>query len=363
MDRQSDFRMKIETIRSILSKKGVDGVEIKSQANFSYVTRGRGFIGLASVMACASLFVTQNRVVLIGENIDAQRLYEEQLLSNPDIELMMFPWDEPHQRNLMIDQFAKGLKIVSESDLDNELYEIRTHLSDYDSQSFRELSREAAHIVENICKKLKKGITEYALAGELSKQLWENNIEPITLLVAFDKRGHLYRHPVMVDNHLENYALVGICGRRNGLIVSLTRDVLLKNDPEIVEKHSKCVRVNAAFWNKLVPGTPISEVFAAGVAQYGIEGYPLEYKAHHQGGLTGFIPRELRATFESKHVIRSGEAYAFNPTINGAKVEDTVLVTDTGLEILTYTGNYVYENCVLFGENVKIPTVFVVEDH
>ncbi|MBE0450283.1 MAG: M24 family metallopeptidase [Clostridia bacterium] len=361
MDRLSDFRIKIDAIRSILKTKGFDGIEIKSQTNFSYVTRGRGFIGLASVMACASLFITNNRVVLVGENIDAQRIFDEQLLSNPDIDLMIFPWDEPDHRNVIVESFAKNLKIATEVDLEHELYEIRTRLSEYDMDAFRELGKEAATIIENICKQLKKGIREYELAGEISKQLWEKNIEPITLLVAFDGRGQKYRHPVMVENRLENYALVGICGRRNGLIVSLTRDVLLKHDAEIMDHHSKCIRVNASFWNKLKPGTSVSEVFAAGVAQYGIEGYPLEYKEHHQGGLTGFIPRELRASFESKHVIRSGEAYAFNPTLKSAKVEDTVLVTNNGLEILTYTGNYSYENCTIMGKNINVPTVFVIE--
>lgn len=361
MDRQKDFRIKIKAIRSILSVKGFDGVELKSQSNFSYVTRGRGFIGLASVMACASLFVTNNRIVLIGENIDAKRLYEEQLMSNPDVELVLFPWDEPEKRSVLVEKFTKGLSIATESEIENELFKIRTSLSDYDKEDLRKLSLEAALVVENICKKLKPGISEYALAGEISKQLWENNIEPITLLIAFDERALKFRHPVMTANQLENYALVGICGRRNGLIVSLTRDVLIKHDSEMIEKHEKCARINAAFWNGLIPGKQVSEVFSQGVAQYEVEGDSVEYKEHHQGGLTGFIPRELRATFESEHIVRSGEAYAFNPTFKGAKVEDTVLVTDNGLEVLTYTDNYAYETCEVGGKNIKIPTVFVIE--
>lgn len=361
MDRQSDFRTKIRAIRSILLNKGLDGVEIKLQSNFSYVTRARAFIGLASVIACASLYVTKDRIVLVGENIDAQRLYDEQLLSNPDIELMTFPWDEPEIKKTLVNSFAEGLNIANEADLEKEFFEIRSRLSDYDIQDFRELSFKAANILEKICKKLKPGISEYALAGEISKQLWENNIEPITILIAFDERALKHRHPVMTNNCLKNYALAAICGRRNGLIVSLTRDVLLKADFKMMEKHSKCVRVNAAFWSGLIPGNILSKVFSQGVEQYKIEGYPDEYKEHHQGGLTGFVPREIRANFKCDHVIRSGEVYAFNPTIKGAKVEDTVLVTDSGLEVLTYTGNYAYENCEIRGKKIEMATVFIVE--
>lgn len=355
-----DFDYKINAVRQILERTGYEGVEIKSQANFSFITRGRGFVGLASTIACCSLFITTERVCLVGENIDAKRVYQEQLLSNPKVELKAFPWDEPAKRALLVSELTEGKPMAQETDIEPELFEVRTLLSEYDKEDFRSLCREAAHIVENICKKLTVGISEYELAGEISKELWSNNIEPITLLVAFDERAMQYRHPVMTGNVLKNYALVGICGRRNGMIVSLTRDVLLKPDVEIVEKHSKCIRVNAAIWNSLKIGNTVSDTFKSAIEQYALEGYPLEYKEHHQGGLTGFIPRELRASLECSHIIREGEAYAYNPTIQGSKVEDTVLVTKNGLEILTYTGSYAYESCEVNGKMVMVPTAYTI---
>ena len=360
MERELDFEYKIKALREILDRMGYDGVEIKSQANFSFITRGRGFIGLASTIACCSLFITRERVCLVGENIDAKRVYQEQLLSNPKVELMAFPWDEPSKRGVMVDEITAGKRMAQESDIEPELFKIRTLLSEHDKEDFRRLCLETAQLVENICKNLTPGIREYELAGVISKELWCNNIEPITLLVAFDERAMQYRHPVMTGNLLKNYALVGICGRRNGLIVSLTRNVLLTPDMEMMEKHSKCIRVNGAIWNSLKVENKVSDTFKSAMEQYGLEGYPLEYKEHHQGGLTGFIPRELRATLECSHVIRAGEAYAYNPTIQGAKVEDTILVTEEGLEILTYTGSYAYEMCEVDGKQVALPTVYII---
>ena len=363
MDRRTDFKMKVDAIRQILDDAGFDGVEIKSQSNFSYVTRGRGFIGLASTVACASLYILKNRIVLFGENIDAQRMYVEQLDSNQDVDLIMFPWDEPEERAIRLNSFTKDMRIANESDLETELFNLRTILSEFDREDFKLLCQTSAQVVEGICKTLKPGLSEYELAGEIAKQLWANNIEPITILVAFDERALRYRHPVMTDNRLKNYALVGICGRRNGLIASVTRDVLVNGDDEMIEKHKKCARVNAAFWSSLQPGTNVSEIFAKGVAQYGVEGVPIEHKEHHQGGLTGFVPRELRASHLSNHVVRINEAYAFNPTIQGAKVEDTVLVTENGIEILTYTGDYAYETIDIGGKSINIPTVYVMDGY
>jgi Xaa-Pro dipeptidase len=362
MRREEDFLYKVEAIRNILKEKNFDGIEIKSQPNFSYVTRGRGFIGLASVVACGSLFITLDRICLVSENIEIMRLYTEQLNSNSQVEPFGFPWDEPAKREGIVKELAAGLKIASEGDLEAELFKLRTVMTPYDIEEYKKLSYEAAVLLEEICKNLKKGISEYELAGEISNKLWSNNIEPITILIAFDERALKYRHPVMTDNRLKNYALVGICGRRNGLIVSLSRDVLLNHDEEMVQKHTKCAMVNAAFLSGIKIGNTVRNIYEKGLGEYARQGYPLEHKEHHQGGLTGFIPRELRANTGSAHLVRKDEAYAFNPTIQGAKCEDTVLVTENGIEVMTYTGNYAYVTCDIDGEEFVMPTVYVINN-
>ena len=360
--REVDFLNKIEAVRTILSEKGFDGVEIKSQANFSYLTRGRGFIGLASTAACGSLFITLDRIFLVSENIEIMRLYKEQLDSNPSVEPIGFPWNEPKKRDLIVNEITEGLNLATEEELASEIFKLRSVMTPYDREEYQKLCYETAVLIEETCMNIQKGISDYELAGEISNKLWSNNIEPITTLIAFDQRALNYRHPVMAGAQLENYALVGICGRRNGLIVSISRDVLLKNDDEMVLKHEKCAMVNAAFLSGLKAGNTLEKVFERGLMEYEKQGYPLEYKEHHQGGLTGFIPRELRANYGSTHMVRHNEAYAFNPTIQGSKCEDTVLVTEKGINVMTYTGNYAYVTCDIDGEKFVMPTVYVVND-
>ena len=360
MQRNEDFLYKIGEVRKHLKNRGFDGVEVKSQANFSCITRGRGFIGLASVVACGSLLITLDDVCLITENIEAHRLFTEQLNSNPMIKVMAFPWDEPQRREEILCGITSGLKVVAENELEAEFFKLRTTLSPYDIEDYRKLCHEAAVILEDICKGLTVGISEYQLAGIIAKELWSANIEPITTLIAFDERALLHRHPVMTENTLKNYALVGICGRRNGLIVSITRNVMIEKDDAMLIKHEKCAMVNAAFMEGLKIGNSLNDVFLSGIDQYAKQGYPLEYKEHHQGGLTGFVPREIRANIGCNHLVSENEAYAFNPTLQGSKCEDTVLVTSNGIEVLTYTGNYAYVSCELNGVLHKMPTVFVI---
>jgi Xaa-Pro aminopeptidase len=360
MRRDEDFLYKITIIRDILKNKNYDGIEIKSQVNFSFITRGREFIGLASVMACGSLLITQNKVYLLAENIEATRLYKEQLNSNPLIEVLSYPWDEQSIRNDIRNNITKELKIANEEELATELFELRTVMTTYDKSTYKELSKDCAVILENICKNLKQEISEYELAGEISKQFWSANIEPITILIAFDERALQYRHPVMTDNKLKNYAMVGVCGRRNGLITSLTRNVLINNNEKMVEKHYKCAKVNAAYLSELKVGNSLEYIFNKGVSEYEEQKYPLEYKKHHQGGLTGFMAREIKANIGCSHIVRENEVYAFNPTIQGSKCEDTVLITNDGLDVMTYTGNYEYISFEINNQTLHIPTVYVI---
>lgn len=358
--RYDDFLYKISKLRDYLKNRNYSCIEINSQTNFSYITRGRGFIGLASNVACGSLFITLDNVYLVADNVEANRLFCEQLGSNNDVKVMEYPWDDTSKKGDIVLNITKGLKVADETILSNELFELRTVMTEYDIDDYRKLSKDTAKIVENICKNIKKGISEYQLAGEISKRLWSNNIEPITILIAFDNRALKYRHPVMKGNILSNYALVSVCGRRNGLIVSLSRDVLIDVDEEMLKKHVKCAKVDAAFTSSLEVGNSIENVFKKGIEEYKNQGYELEYKYHHQGGLTGYIPREIKANIGCNHKVRENEVYAFNPTIQGAKCEDTILVLKDKIEVLTYTGQYDYVECEIDGRKIIKPTVYVI---
>ncbi len=362
MKKSENIHYKVERIREILKNRGYDALEINSQVNFSYVTGGRGFIGLASTVSCGSLIITPQKVILVSENIESERLYVEQLNQEPFIEKKACFWDEPEKRTEFIKELKEQYNLASEDDIATELFMLRTVMTSWDSECIQKLSIEAARVLEEICKGLAVGVSDYALAGQISKALWERNIEPITILIGFDERALAYRHPVMHGAVLKNYALVGICARRNGMITSISRDVLIKADALMIEKHRKCACVNAMFLNGLQMGERLGAVYQKAIDVYAQEGFLGEEKLHHQGGLTGFVPRELKAVRQSNHVIRENEVYAFNPTIQGAKVEDTVMTTKDGVRNLTYTGTYNYIDVNIDDKTYKIPTVYVIKE-
>jgi Xaa-Pro aminopeptidase len=87
-------------------------------------------------------------------------------------------------------------------------------------------------------------------------------------------------------------------------------------------------------------GETAGDVFDDIAAAFDAVGEPDEWKHHHQGGAAGFAGREWIATPESDEAVEVPLAYAYNPTVRGAKSEDTVLLTDDGAEVLTSTGEW-----------------------
>lgn len=89
-----------------------------------------------------------------------------------------------------------------------------------------------------------------------------------------------------------------------------------------------------------VPGATLGDVLRAAQAAYEKYGFADEWTQHHQGGPTGYLTREERATPESKTIIRLNQAFAWNPTIAGTKSEGTTLLTEQGPEVITVTGDW-----------------------
>jgi Xaa-Pro dipeptidase len=72
-------------------------------------------------------------------------------------------------------------------------------------------------------------------------------------------------------------------------------------------------------------------------AAYGEVGYPGEEAKHHQGGAIGYRAREWVAHPKSPESVQDPEAFAWNPSITGTKVEDTALLVNGRIEIMTST--------------------------
>ena len=126
-------------------------------------------------------------------------------------------------------------------------------------------------------------------------------------------------------------------GRRHGLICAVTRmRAFTPLTPAERATYSGLLAIEAAYLDATRPGARIGDIVAAGTAAYAAHGFPAdEWHAHHQGGPNGYTTRDYLASPATDHVAVERQAFAWNPSGGGFKVEDTVLATADGVEILS----------------------------
>ena len=188
---------------------------------------------------------------------------------------------------------------------------------------------------------MEPGWTEWQVAAEEARGLRESGMWPAVLLVGADDRLSRYRHPVPTESPVARCCMVVVCAERGGLIANLTRIVHFGAVPdELRAKQQVAAEVDAALIGASRPGAALGEVFRGGMEAYARAGMPDEWRNHHQGGTTGYNTRDVIATPDSPELLVTGQAVAWNPSVPGAKSEDTFLVTDEGPELLTPTPDW-----------------------
>jgi Xaa-Pro aminopeptidase len=344
MDRSHELEAKLARVRRLLEEEGLRAALFATHANFAWLTGGgRNYVSVTSERGVAAILVTPGQVYLLADNIERQRLEEEEL-AGLELEAREFPWWSGSlagealriapAEGLLTDVPVPGARLLTPGDA----LALRNPLLPPEMDRYRALGEQVSVVLTHVAFHCRPALSEHQLAGMLARGLTDFGITPAVTLAAVDERVYTRRHPLPTDRRLERYAMLVVGARKDGLNLSATRLVHFGPVPaELRERHLACARVDAAFLAATRPGAPLAEVFHAGQEAYAAEGCPDEWQKHHQGGPTGYAGRDLRAVPGSPGQAHLHQAFAWNPSISGTKSEDTVLVTDAGLEVLSRT--------------------------
>jgi Xaa-Pro dipeptidase len=185
---------------------------------------------------------------------------------------------------------------------------------------------------------LEPGLSERTMAARVAAGLLERGIEPSVLLMAVDERILRYKHAVAQNAILRHFGMLNLCSRRWGLAISITRFVHFGPMPrQLADAFTVAAEANARLLAATKIGASSAELFATVADTYTSLGHPGEEHNHHQGGATGYSEREWLATPAGKERVVNRQAFAWNPSVAGGKVEDTVLLRDGAIELLTGT--------------------------
>lgn len=309
-------------LRGWMAERGLEQFFVQNPENFAWLTGGGENTVVAFRPVGATLEVTPGTVRLHSSRIEAPRLRDEEL---PDLEVITYPWYEALPRG--------------PNDSIHDLTPLRLVLSAEEQDRFRLLGQETASTLGESVRFADPQWSEYDLAGAASEGLIAKGIQPLVLLVAGEERVFRYRHPVPKQSPLGRLSMAVVCGRRDGLVVSATR-LRSFGHPEAKVLNEQVCQVEAAMLNASKPGATLGEVLGATKAAYAAIGKAEEFENHHQGGIAGYRPREVLAVPGEGTRLEVGMALAWNPSLPGGKLEDTFLLTDTGLENLTADPNW-----------------------
>ncbi|MGK0619755.1 M24 family metallopeptidase [Meiothermus cerbereus] len=304
-------------LRAWMEARGYTHFFVQQPENFAWLSGGDNTVVVFRPVA-AWLEVTPASVRLHASQIEAGRLLDEEVMG---LEVVRYPWYSPPAPE-------------GPSDLEHDLTPLRLVLSPEEQARYRTLGQDAATALGESLRFADPDWSEYELAGAISEALLSKGIQPLVLLVAGEERLFRYRHPIPKQQRLGRLFMGVVCGRRHGLIANLSR-LRSFGHPEAQHLNQQICQVEAAALEASRPGATLGEVLEKIRAAYQAIGYPQEFENHHQGGLTGYKSREVLARPDQPTRLEPGMALAWNPSLPGAKVEDTFLLGEQGLENLT----------------------------
>jgi len=269
----SAFNERIQPLRDLMKAKGLDAFVLRRNPNLAWAIAGRAHVPTTIDMACFDLIITQDSATAITNVVEAPRLIAEELPA--EVKVQTVKWSEGRDPLL-----PTGSKVGCDQpgadrfDLGVEVEMIRASLIKSDLARFKEICVDAAVALGNAMKQVENSDREIDVAGLITHSLWQADLEIAFLGVAGQDRVHKFRHPLPTEAVVGNRVSASICA-----------------------KHE---------WTK-----------------------------HHQGGPTGFLPRDWPANQSTVRLIAPNQPIAWNPTGKGWKAEDTIVATDSGVKLLS----------------------------
>jgi Xaa-Pro dipeptidase len=366
MDKKQEFELKHSRMREYIKKKNVDALLFQRTDTFAWAScGGSDHVNTATDLGVAALLVTPDRCTLVSNRIEENRLKEEEIAGLP-IETDAIPWAENRDAHLL-DNIIGSKRTLTDSPLGylpplpDDFVDLMMALTESEIERFKSAGADTGAAVEAAAREVSPGMTEFDAAGLLAAQCYKRGLTPIVALIASDERLKKFRHPLPTSNPIKKTVMLVVCGRRNGLIASATRIVSFGSvDSGLKRRHEACARVDSVFNSATRPGINYADVFRNGIKTYSDEGFEGEWLLHHQGGPAGYRTRYFTANEKSAGTVVVNSAHAWNPSITGTKIEDTIIVLEKENLFLTQTGNWPYVKVDLEGQIFLRPDILVV---
>jgi len=365
-----EMEEKIERLLALCAAEGLAGVLINSQPNFSWLTCGgtNGVDGSREA-GVSTLFVrSDGRRFMLASRIEMARILTEEV-NGQGYEPIEFPWEEEKGNATLVVDLARSLtseELPIGSDLpfigarcmEGAIARSRFKLTSFEVDRFRALGRDTGEAIGRMARALAPDLSEREIARRANDVLASVGAHPVVTLVAADERLARFRHPLPTDLQWKKVLMIVVCARRGGLIASLTRIICNGAIPEhLVQRTRATATVNAQLFAATRPGMSGRKLYDVAVRAYRDVGFAGEEKMHHQGGAAGYRTRDWLAHPQSNEQVQENQAFAWNPSITGTKVEETCIATTERVEVITATQGWPTIAVSVEGREYHLPNI------
>jgi Metallopeptidase family M24 len=334
---------KLEFIRKTLTETGSIALRLRGTDWFAWATAGgSNTVLLTAETGVAELLITAENAFVLTDEIEAQRLQDEELLAN--FQMHIYPWADVAKRESFVKKMTEGGKVMSdrpdaeERSIAPSLQSRKQVMMSSELERYRKVGSLASAAMTEVLSAAKPTWTEYQLAGAGAEALWARGLHPALTLAAGERRLRLYRHATPTSEQIGRQAMLVFCARGCGLYANLTRFVCFGSLTQKDEKlHQQVREIEADALDLCQPGVSLNAVYYALKIAYEQHGYSQAIREHHQGGTTGYLARGIVANPATSDMLAENMVVAWNPSLSGAKIEDTFAIgTDGKLENLTF---------------------------
>jgi Xaa-Pro dipeptidase len=325
---------------------GVRGVLLATHHNVAWVTGGRANrIDASRETGTQRLLVARDgRRFLLANAIEMPRLRAE-ALAGLDYEPIEYPWTDDQDpayavgvaRDLVGGDGTLGSDwpLPGTTVIESTIARARHLLTDAEIDRYRALGRDAGGALASVCRTLEPGDDERDIQRAVVAATGSIRARAIVTLVGSDDRLRHFRHPVPTATRWEHVVMLALCAERDGIVVSLSRIVASRPPADLAERTRATAKVFGRLLQATRAGATGASLYATAREAYAAVGFPGEELNHHQGGAIGYRAREWTAHPRSEEIVQPRQAFAWNPTIAGTKVEDTALLVDGTLQMIT----------------------------
>lgn len=336
---------KLARLDALLDDEDLDEVWFLRPHNFAWITEGSSVVDRASDVGVAALGYDGQEARVLTANNEEERFREEEVPS--EVAVRSFDWYATSLPEAVATESADaaGADLPSVPGLDTvDVGRYRLPLTERDRSRYEQASREATRALETVARKVTATHTEREAASLLHEELQSRGLGSPVVLVGGAERSQRHRHFTPKDEPLGRYGILTIVAVQDGLNVAATRTVAFDPPEWLADRYEAASRVAAtamaATADRSREAGTAGDVFDAIRTAYAEVGWEGEWQHHHQGGAIGFESREWVATPDAEDPVETPAPYAWNPTVQGAKTEDTVMVSADGVDVLTLTGDW-----------------------